>query len=177
MGLETDFIRSARKEFMRYKQMGEKTFAQLNDAQLLHTFSPEDNSIAQITKHIVGNMKSRWTNFLTEDGEKPWRNRDSEFEQPYASKEELLSAWDSGWKLVFAALDGIHTQNFNTPVYIRKEPHSVMAAIHRQLAHYASHVGQIVYLGKSIKGDAWESLSIPKGESEAFNQKFYRDQR
>lgn len=176
MGLESDFIKSARKEFMRYKSMGEKTFAQLSDDELQHTFHPEDNSIAQITKHIVGNMRSRWTNFLTEDGEKIWRHRDTEFEDPYTSRPELLAAWESGWKLVFSALDEIGPHNFDTPVSIRKEPHTIMEAVQRQLAHYASHVGQIVYLGKSIKGQSWESLSIPKGQSEAFNQRYYGTQ-
>ena len=176
MGFETDFLQSARKEFLRYKTMGEKTFAQLGDDQLLHTYHPDDNSIAQITKHIVGNMRSRWTNFLTEDGEKSWRHRDTEFEGPYTSKKELLEAWESGWQLVFTALDSVNSENFTTPVYIRKEPHSIMAAVHRQLAHYASHVGQIVFLAKSIKGGDWESLSIPKGQSEAFNQRYFDDQ-
>ena len=177
MGFETDFIKSARREFMRYHNMGERSFAQLDDQELLHTYHPDDNSIAQITKHIVGNMKSRWTNFLTEDGEKSWRHRDTEFEAPYSSREELLQAWESGWQCVYDALDTIHPGNFNTPVYIRKEPHSIMEAIHRQLAHYASHVGQIVYLAKSIKGAAWQSLSIPKGQSEAFNRQFRNKQK
>lgn len=173
MGFEVDFTLSAKKEFNRYKSMGEKTFAQLDEAQLLHTYHPEDNSIAQITKHMVGNMRSRWTNFLTEDGEKTWRHRDTEFEQPYSTKKELLEAWESGWQLVFNSLDSIDPGNFATLIYIRKEPHSIMEAVLRQLAHYASHVGQIVALGKSIKGDTWESLSIPKGQSEAFNRKFF----
>ena len=177
MGLEVDFIQSSRKEFLRYKTMAEKTFAQLSDKQLLHTYHPEDNSIAQIAKHIIGNMNSRWTNFLTEDGEKSWRQRDTEFEKPYTTKEELLAAWESGWQLVFSALDSINSENFSTPVTIRREPHSIMEAVQRQVAHYASHVGQIVFLGKSIKGDAWESLSIPKGQSEAFNQKYYKEQK
>lgn len=177
MSFETDFLRSARKEFLRYKTMGESSFTQLDELELLHTYDPEDNSIAQITKHIVGNMKSRWTNFLTEDGEKTWRHRDTEFEAPYTSKEEMLQAWESGWKCVFEALDSINTENFNTPIYIRKEPHSIMEAIHRQLAHYSSHVGQIVYLAKSLKGAAWQSLSIPKGQSEAFNRQFMNKQK
>ena len=177
MDVQVEFIRSARKEFQRYKSMGEKTFAQLSDSELLHTYHPEDNSIAQITKHIVGNMRSRWTNFLTEDGEKTWRHRDTEFENPYNTKVELLAAWEDGWELVFSALDSIDSENFNTTVYIRKEPHSIIDAVHRQIAHYASHVGQIVFLGKSIKGDKWESLSIPKGQSEAFNQKYFEGQK
>lgn len=177
MGLEKDFLSSARKEFKRYKTMGEKSFAQLGEPELLHTYHREDNSIAQITKHLVGNMKSRWTHFLTEDGEKSWRHRDTEFEAPYASREEMLKAWESGWQCVFDALDMIDKENFNTPVYIRKEPHSIMEAIHRQLAHYAGHVGQIVYLAKSIKGSAWQSLSIPKGQSETFNRQFTSKQK
>ncbi len=115
-------------------------------------------------------MKSRWTNFLTEDGEKEWRNRESEFESPYASKKELVSAWDSGWQCLFDALSQIDATSFGNIIKIRGESHSIVEAVHRQLAHYAYHVGQIVVLGKQLKKEQWQSLSIPKGGSEAFNQ-------
>ena len=120
-------------------------------------------------------MLSRWTNFLTEDGEKPWRNRDTEFEDPPKDKKELQEVWNRGWQCLFEALDAINATNFNQKVKIRGEAHSIVQAIHRQLAHYASHVGQIVLLGKTIKGNAWQSLSIPKGRSEEFNRKALGD--
>jgi len=164
---------SALREFERYKALGEKTFEQLTEEELQYTFHAEDNSIAQIVKHLVGNMKSRWTNFLEEDGEKSWRNRDSEFEQPLADKAQIIEAWSAGWQCVFDALEAINESNFTNTIRIRKEPHSIIQAVHRQLAHYASHVGQIVYLGKSIKGDQWNSLSIPKGKSVEFNRKYF----
>lgn len=168
-----EFLASAIREFERYKVLGEKTFDQLNENEILFIYQEDDNSIAQIVKHLVGNMRSRWTNFLEEDGEKSWRNRDTEFVEPFTNKEELEEAWSSGWECVFDALAQINEDNFGGTVRIRQEPHSLIQAIHRQLAHYASHVGQIVYLGKSIKGDEWVSLSIPKGKSEEFNRKHF----
>lgn len=165
-----DFMASAKMEFNRYKTLGEKTFEQLTDNEILWSPTHNDNSIAIIVKHLSGNMLSRWTNFLSEDGEKPWRKRDTEFENPPKDKKELLQTWHRGWQCLFDALDTLNADNFNGKVKIRGEAHSVIQAIHRQMAHYASHVGQIVLLGKTIKGDAWQSLSIPKGDSESFNQ-------
>jgi len=164
---------SALREFERYKTLGEKTFEQLTEEELQHTFHAADNSIAQIVKHLEGNMRSRWTNFLEEDGEKTWRNRDSEFEKPLSDKAQIEEAWSAGWQCVFDALEAINESNFTNTVRIRKEPHSIIQAVHRQLGHYASHVGQIVYLGKSIKGEQWTSLSIPKGKSEEFNKNYF----
>ncbi len=172
-----EFMASAIREFERYKTLGEKTFDQLNEEEIQFIYQEDDNSVAQIAKHLVGNMHSRWTNFLEEDGEKAWRNRDTEFVEPFTSKEELEKAWSSGWKCVFDALAVVNEDNFSSKVRIRKEPHSLIQAIHRQLAHYASHVGQIVYLGKSIKGDQWVSLSIPKGKSEEFNRQYFNSKQ
>lgn len=170
MTFSEDFIKSAQVEFKRYKTLGDKTFAQLSEKELHWANSPSDNSIALIIKHMVGNMKSRWTNFLSEDGEKPWRNRETEFEDPIATKKKLLASWEEGWECLFNALDAVNEANFITDIYIRNEKHTIIEAVHRQLAHYASHVGQIVFLGKMIKGKDWTSLSIPKGGSEAFNK-------
>lgn len=170
MDYRTNFIKSALHEFQRYKTLGDKTFAQLGEADIHWTYNEGDNSIALIVKHMVGNMLSRWTNFRTEDGEKSWRNREAEFKNPYPTKAEMQKAWEEGWKCLFAALESINTDNFDMPIRIRGEAHTTMEAVNRQLAHYANHVGQIVLMGKMIKGEHWISLSIPKGGSEAFNQ-------
>lgn len=145
------------------------TFAQLSEKELLWQYGEEDNSIAQIVKHLSGNMLSRWTNFLTEDGEKTWRNREQEFVNPPSSKKEVIEVWEKGWNRLFDALNSIDDSNFDSKIRIRNEPHTIVEAINRQLAHYANHVGQIVLLGKMLKGQDWVSLSIPKGGSEAFN--------
>lgn len=173
MTFRENYIKSALFEFRRYKTLGEKTFTQLSEEELLWKYGEEDNGIAQIVKHLSGNMLSRWTNFLTEDGEKNWRNREKEFIDPPSSKKELLKIWEKGWQCLFDALDAIDDSNFDTKIKIRNESHSIVEATNRQLAHYANHVGQIVLLGKMIKGKDWVSLSIPKGGSTAFNkQKF-----
>jgi len=165
-----NYLKSVTFEFRRYKILGDKTFAQLDEKDIFWTYSKNDNSVAQIVKHMVGNMLSRWTNFLTEDGEKPWRHRETEFEAPYTSKKKMLLAWEKGWQCLFDALESIDLANFDTTIYIRNEPHTIIEATNRQLAHYANHVGQIVFLGKMIKGDNWISPSIPKGGSRAFNK-------
>ena len=171
---EKSYLTSARAELMRYKTMAEKTFNQLDDEQLFWHRSESDNSVAFIAKHIVGNMRSRWTNFFTEDGEKPWRHRDTEFEGPYSNRDEMLSSWHTSWDILFSVLDSIDEDNLNNMVKIRGEAHSVPAALNRQLAHYASHIGQIVFLGKMLKGESWTSLSIPKGKSDAFNATMFK---
>ncbi|WP_281540703.1 DUF1572 family protein [Maribacter aestuarii] len=165
-----NYIQSVRLEFERYKTLGDKTFQQLSDEELLWKYSSTDNSIAQIVKHMAGNMLSRWTNFLTEDGEKPWRQRENEFSEPSTKKSEIITSWEQGWDCLFNALNQIDSKNFNTEIKIRNESHTIVEALNRQLAHYPNHVGQIVLLGKMIKGGEWRSLSIPKGESEAFNR-------
>lgn len=163
-----------RNEFLKYKNYGEKTFAQLSDKDIHWQYSDSDNSIAILVKHISGNMLSRFTNFLTEDGEKPWRHRDTEFENPYHSIEEMQAAWEKGWNCVFSVLDSINKENFDTLIKIRGEDHTITDAITRQLAHYAGHIGQIIFIGKMVKGPDFKSLSIPKGESKAFNARKFK---
>jgi len=168
-----NYLVSVRKQFEYYKMLGEKTFIQLTEEQLLWQYNPESNSIAIIVNHISGNMLSRWTNFLTEDGEKEWRNREQEFKDHIKSEAQLKETWEKGWSCLFKALDSINEDNVDQLIYIRNMGHSIAEAINRQLAHYSYHLGQIVYLGRMIKGSAWQSLSIPKGESSAYNkQKF-----
>lgn len=164
-----DYITSARKQFEYYKMLGEKTFAQLSEEQLFWQYNEESNSIAMIVKHLWGNMLSRWTDFLTSDGEKEWRQRDAEFENDIASREELLIKWNEGWACLFKALDSLTTEDLNKEIYIRNEGHSVVEAINRQLAHYPYHIGQIVFIGKMVCDINWNSLSIPRGNSKAFN--------
>lgn len=156
--------------FAYYKSLGEKTFDQLDEKGLFWQYNDQSNSIAIIVNHLAGNMKSRWTNFLTTDGEKEWRNRDSEFEATIKSKTELITAWETGWKCLFDALDSIDEKNLETVVYIRNQAHTISDAINRQLAHYSSHIGQIIYIGRMVKADQWTSLSIPKGRSADFNE-------
>ncbi|MDF0717543.1 DUF1572 domain-containing protein [Muricauda sp. 334s03] len=173
MNFQENYLSNVKFEFQRYKTMGNKTFAQISDDDIHWKYAETDNSIAIIVKHMIGNMLSRWTNFLTEDGEKSWRERDLEFEKPYITKAEMISAWEKGWKCLFEALESINSTNFDSKVFIRGEEHSIIEAINRQLAHYASHVGQIVFVAKLIKGNNWKSLSIPKGESKTFNKKMF----
>lgn len=165
------------KLFDYYKRLGEKVFDQLTDDELHLIPSDASNSIPTIVKHLWGNMRSRWTNFLTEDGEKDWRNRDEEFLVTIKTREELLEKWNEGWECLFIALKELNEEDLTKTIYIRNEGHSVIDAIHRQLAHYSSHIGQIIYLGKMIKDAEWESLSIAKGESEAFNKAKFEDDR
>tara|TARA_R110002049_G_scaffold47596_1_gene136872 strand:+ start:124943 stop:125557 length:615 start_codon:yes stop_codon:yes gene_type:complete len=167
--MELGYLNSVRKQFEYYKSVGEKTFDQLDEGDFFWQFNEESNSIAIIVNHLSGNMKSRWTDFLTSDGEKEWRNRDSEFESVIRSKEELLIKWNDGWKCLFEALDSINLENFKTKIFIRNQGHSIVEAVNRQFAHYSYHIGQIVYIGRMLKGNAWKSLTIPKGESANFN--------
>ena len=167
------FLDSITKEFNRYKGYGDQTLQRLTLAQMLWEPSADVNSVAVLVKHMSGNMKSRFTNFLTEDGEKSWRHRDQEFSVHFESKEEVIALWEDGWDILFTALGEVNEDNFDTTVYIRAEAHSITHALHRQLAHYASHTGQMMYLGKIILGDEWTSLSIPLGQSAPFNQKMF----
>jgi len=164
------YLVSIVKQFQYYKSLGDKTFNQLTFEELQWKSSEDSNSISIISKHIIGNMLSRWTNFLTEDGEKTERNRDSEFEDTYTSKEDLIAAWESGWFCLFNALKSLNNSDLERIIYIRNEGHTVIEAINRQLAHYPYHIGQIVFLGKLLKGNAWLSLSIPKGNSVTYNE-------
>jgi uncharacterized damage-inducible protein DinB len=155
----------------QYKNLAEKAMAQVTDEQLLEVLDDEMNSIAIIVKHMAGNMRSRWTDFLTSDGEKPDRNRDSEFVEPPPTREALLATWENGWQRVFAALEPLTEQDLTRTVTIRGEQHSVMQAINRQVAHYAYHCGQIVLLAKHFKHDDWKSLSVPRKQSADFNRR------
>ncbi|WP_139855013.1 DUF1572 family protein [Aequorivita sinensis] len=168
--MELEYLNSIKKQFEYYKSVGEKTFDQLDEDDFFWQFNEESNSIAIIVNHIWGNMKSRWTDFLTSDGEKEWRNRDLEFESVIKTKDELLSKWNDGWKCLFDALNSVNRENFETEIFIRNQAHSILEAINRQYAHYSYHVGQIVYVGRMIKGTEWKSLTIPKGKSSEFNK-------
>ncbi len=168
--MANDYLESVRKQFEYYKMLGDKTFAQVPDDKLLWQCNADSNSIATIVKHLWGNMLSRWTDFLTSDGEKDWRNRDAEFENDIKTKEELLAKWNEGWTCLFRAINSLTAEDLDKIIYIRNQGHTVMEAINRQLAHYPYHVGQIVFLGKILAENGWASLSIPKGNSQAFNQ-------
>lgn len=174
MTMINNYLFSIDKQFRYYKLLGEKTFAQLSEPELTWQYNDASNSIALIVKHLYGNMLSRWTDFLTTDGEKSWRNREQEFESPAHTREDLLKQWEAGWACLFEALSGIHAQNFDTVIHIRNMGHTLPEAINRQLAHYAYHVGQIVYIGRMIKGDDWQSLSIPRGQSVAYNEEKFK---
>lgn len=165
------FLENSRKIFLQYKELGEKAMAQLEDKDLFFEPVNEVNSIAIIVQHLHGNMLSRWTDFLISDGEKDWRNRDREFENILLDRTAVMDAWDKGWNVVFEALAPLTEEDLDKDIFIRQQALSVMEAIQRQLTHYAYHVGQIVYLSKMAKGEAWETLSIAKGKSEDFNQK------
>lgn len=167
--MTTDYLESIKKQFYYYKLLGDKTFAQLEDDKLFWQYNDDSNSIATIVKHLWGNMLSRWTDFLTTDGEKESRDRDAEFENDIATREELLTKWDEGWACLFTALDSLQLEDLEKIIYIRNQGHTVAEAINRQLAHYPYHIGQIVFIGKMICGEKWTSLSIPKGDSKQFN--------
>lgn len=170
MSLGTEYLKVVQKKFTGVKDLGDKTIKQLSDSDINWTYNDASNSVAAIVKHLSGNMVSRWTDFLTTDGEKSFRNRDEEFEDDITSKHDLITIWEKGWDTLFAALRGLADADLLKNVYIRAEAHTVLEAIERQMAHYASHVGQIVYIGKLIKDGDWETLSIPKGKSEEYLQ-------
>ena len=167
--MNSDYLDSIKKQFDYYKMLGDKTFAQLPDEAFGWQYNAESNSIATIVKHLHGNMLSRWTNFLTTDGEKEWRKRDAEFENDNYSKEYIIQLWNEGWTCFFDTLNSLKEIDLNKIIYIRNQGHTVLEAINRQLAHYPYHIGQIVFLGKMILNQKWESLSIPKGDSKTYN--------
>ena len=170
--MATNYLESVKKQFEYYKLLGEKTFARLSDEQLFWNYNEESNSIGNIVNHLHGNMLSRWTNFLTTDGEKEWRNRDVEFENEINTKGLLIERWNAGWECLFHALNSITENDLKKEIFIRNQGHSITEAINRQLAHYPYHIGQIVFIGKMC-AEKWDSLSIPRGNSKAFNeQKF-----
>ncbi len=157
--------------FRQYKSLAERALAQASDRQLLESLDEESNCIAAIVKHMSGNMRSRWTDFLESDGEKPDRLRDTEFVDPPATREALLAAWEAGWTCLFEALSGLSEADLSRTVKIRGEAHSVMQAIHRQVAHYAYHCGQIVFLAKHLSHREWTALTVPRGRSEEFTRR------
>ena len=167
--MHPNYLESTIKQFEYYKTLGNKTFAQIPEDRLFWQYNENSNSIATIVKHLWGNMLSRWTDFLTSDGEKEWRNRDSEFEVKFDNKIKLIEYWEKGWSCLFVALEPLSSVDLEKIIYIRNEGHTVMDAILRQLAHYPYHVGQIVYAAKQLSTEEWKSLSIPRNKSGDFN--------
>ena len=170
MSLGKEYLQTVIRRVRYYKDLGDKTFEQLDDADFHYQPNAESNSIAVIIQHMAGNMLSRWTNFLTEDGEKEWRQRDEEFSVHNYSKQQLLEIWEKGWTCYLTALDSLKEEDLLKTIYIRQEGLTVIDAINRQLAHYPYHTGQIVYIGRIVKDQAWKNLSIPKGDSQQYNQ-------
>lgn len=164
-----NYLKSMNRQFSYYKSLGEKAMAQVHDEKLFEQLNDDSNSIATIVKHLSGNMISRWTDFLTTDGEKETRNRDGEFENDIKTRAEVIALWDKGWDRLFKTLNELKADDLEKIIYIRNEGHTVMEAINRQLAHYPYHVGQIVYVAKLLKSSDWESLSIPRNKSKEYN--------
>ncbi len=167
----TSYLEDSLSLFRYYKNLAERAMAQVTDEQLVAVLDGEANSIAVIVKHMAGNMRSRWTDFLTSDGEKPDRNRESEFVDPPGTREALFALWEEGWQCLFTALEPLSEQDLQRTVTIRNEAHSVMQTINRQVAHYSYHCGQIVFLAKHFKNGEWQSLSVPRGKSADFNRR------
>lgn len=165
------------QQFKYYKMLGEKAMSQISEEQLFLSLNEESNSIAIIVKHLWGNMMSRWTDFLNSDGEKEWRMRDQEFENDVNSRAELEIRWNEAWDCLFSALTSLKEKDFGKTIYIRNQGHSISEAIYRQLAHYPYHIGQIVFLAKMYSNKNWESLSIPRGQSDQFNAKKFAEER
>lgn len=163
-----EYLRIVIERFKNVKSLGDKTINQLSEKEIHWTYNNESNSVAIIVKHLSGNMVSRWIDLLTSDGEKEYRKRDEEFIDNISSKSELITVWEKGWKVLTTTLNGLSEQDLLKNIYIRGESHLVLDAIERQMAHYAYHIGQIVYIGKQIKDSNWKSLSIPKGKSEEY---------
>ena len=169
MNLGQELLDSYRKQFAYYRHLGQSAMDQLSFTELVQDDAARSNSIAVIVKHLAGNMTSRWTDFMTADGEKPWRDRESEFIADFADREALQQAYDAGWSVLEDALRGLQAEQLTEIIYIRNEGHTVAEAINRQLAHYSYHIGQIVLLAKQLRGSEWQPLSIPRGGSEAYN--------
>jgi hypothetical protein len=165
------YIEDSLSLFRYYKKLSEGAIEQVSDEQLVTALDEEMNSIAIIVKHMAGNMRSRWTDFLTSDGEKPDRNRDAEFVAPPSTRKDLMQVWNDGWERTFQALEPLSNKDLEREVFIRGEAHSVMQAINRQIAHYAYHCGQIVFLAKHLKGSSWKTLSVPRNKSADFNRR------
>jgi hypothetical protein len=169
MNATTSYLESVKKQFLYYRMLGEKAMDQLEPEQLFVSVNEDTNSIAVIVKHLSGNMLSRWTDFLTTDGEKETRNRDGEFENDLQTKDQVLTLWNTGWDCFLGALDCLQPEQLSEIIYIRNEGHTVIEAINRQLAHYPYHIGQIVFYAKQLKNSEWDSLSIPKNKSNSYN--------
>lgn len=168
MGMGTVYLDSVKATLAFWKEKGDRAISQLNHDELHWAANSESNSVAIIVKHMVGNMFSRWADFLTTDGEKPNRNRDQEFGGGYPSKDALIAAWEGGWLHLFLTLDDLNEEDLLKTIYIRGEPFPALLAIQKEVAHYANHIGQILYVGKQIKGENWTCLSIPRGKSQEF---------
>lgn len=176
--MNTTYLESIKKQFEYYKMLGDTTIKQLPDYTLFWQYNTESNSIAIIVKHLSGNMLSRWTDFLTSDGEKEWRHRDAEFENEDNTKEEIIQKWNDGWHCFFSAINSLKEEDLAKIIYIRNEGHTVLEAINRQLAHYPYHIGQMVFIGKMICNEKWTSLSIPRGKSNTYNaEKFIKEKK
>lgn len=172
-----EYLKSADRQFRYYKSLGEKAMEQLEEQQLFIQPNEDSNSIASVVKHMWGNMTSRWTDFLTTDGEKPWRERDAEFVNDIQSREAVMQYWEEGWNCLFNALGSISDNELSMIIYIRNEGHTVLEAINRQIAHYAYHVGQIVFAAKLYKKGEWDSLSIPRNKSTDYNQQKFSEEK
>ena len=170
MTIAEEYLKTVITRLKYYKSLGEKTFEQLDEKDFHWLPSSESNSVAVIIQHLAGNMLSRWTNFLTEDGEKEWRERDDEFEIHSYSRQQLMDIWNKGWDCLFSTLNSLTEADLLKTIYIRKEPLTAIDAINRQLAHYPYHVGQIAYIGRMIRNDSWKTLSIPKRASQQYNE-------
>lgn len=168
MSIGNEYLTVVQERFESIRNLGEKTIDQLSEEDMYWSYNEESNSVAVIVKHLSGNMISRWTDFLTSDGEKPYRKREQEFIEDNLSKEELIDVWKKGWDCLFNTLSHLNKDDLLKNIYIRGESHLVLEAIERQLAHYAYHIGQMVYIGKQIKNGKWKSLSIPRGQSEEY---------
>ena len=176
MEINNIYLESVKKQMLYYKTIAEKAIEQLSEEQLFVSVNEDTNSIANIVKHMSGNMISRWTDFLTSDGEKPWRERDTEFESFKTSKKDLLEIWDKGWECFFNAINSLEPEQLSQIIYIRNEGQTALDAINRQLAHYPYHIGQIVFYAKMLKKGDWDSLSIAKNKSNDYNSdKFSKD--
>jgi len=171
MNLSAHYLEEIRRQMRGYKRLADGALAQISEEEFFRELDPESNSIAILVKHIAGNLRSRFTDFLTTDGEKSDRNRDQEFEVGNADRASFLKAWESGWKTLFDTLDTLKPENVERTVTIRSEPHTVLQALNRALAHYAMHVGQIVYLAKYFRSEKWTTLSVPRGKTDEFNAK------
>jgi hypothetical protein len=174
--LAEHYLDNAVEEFRGLKGLADRAAAQVTDEEFFRTIDAESNSIALIMKHMAGNMRSRWTDFLTADGEKPDRRRDSEFVVEGEDRRAVFERWEAGWRLVFDTLASLKGENLMRVVTIRREPHTIVEAVNRQIAHYGQHTGQIVFLAKHLKSSDWKTLSIPRGQSDAFNRKMEDEQ-